>query len=281
MIPHLCRPSILQAILSADNLQLSGSAEMNIVDHCAPLATTEDVNPDLVAEILDVGLRRLRAGELDLSSSLDQWLAPRVHSALRISRRLAGDMTFWTWLVLRVGREYTYTRWGSAESKPTMYRYNGDFKRNSLARLWWFAEMSRNGPDYGPIKDVLRDASTAQYALELRYSMYKPALIAFGSVAQHHKLGFSDLKDLSKRANAYLSLRSLEGLGLDSASGIKDAEWWNEKPTIADLITDDIRGPNDGLVSKNAIVHLEEWLESLVAEASKTRTEKGSTTAKS
>jgi hypothetical protein len=262
--------TIHQLIANADDAVLSGFGELDAQNYLDPIATDVEVDLRLVKRILDRGLEKLRSDELELTKTLDQWLAPRIHSAVRIPRRLAGDMGFWSWMVTEIGREYTWVRWRENKPQPTMYRYTGDFKRNALARLWWFPEMSRNGPDYSPIRRVLRDPSTAQYAMELRYSMYRPAVIAFGNIAVEEDLGFASLKDLSKRANAYLSLRALEAIGLDSADGARDRDWWNEAPVEGELISDvDVVGPRDNYASSQAIEHIGDWFRSLVHEREK------------
>lgn len=259
--------TIHQLIADSGDAVLAGAGELDARNFLEPVTADAHVDIALVKRILERGLQKLESEELELTTTLDQWLAPRMHSALRIPRRLAGDMGFWSWMVVEVGREYTWIRWRENKPRPTMYRYTGDFKRNALARLWWFPEMSRNGPDYSPIRSVLRDPSTAQYALELRYSMYRPAVIAFGNTAVKEDLGFAALKDLSKRANAYLSLRALEAIGLDSANETKDRDWWNDTPTEGELIGDgDLAGPRDNFASVDAVEQIGSWLGSLVRE---------------
>jgi len=267
MTIYSAKKTIHQLIANSDDTALSGEGDLDARNYLEPVAIDAPVDLPLIKSIIDRGLKKLDSEELELTTTLDQWLAPRIHSALRIPRRLAGDMGFWSWMVIEVGREYTWRRWKENKPQPTMYRYTGDFKRNALARLWWFPEMSRNGADYSPIRNVLRDPSTAQYALELRYSMYRPAVIAFGNVAMQEGLGFAGLKDLSKRANAYLSLRALEAIGLDSTDGIKDRDWWGDTPVEGELLSDvDIVGPRDSYASPGAIAHIADWFRSLVRE---------------
>lgn len=266
MKTYSAKRTVSQVIANTDDSVLGGAGELDVESHLALLDDNGSVDLVLIGKILDYALQKEKTGDLDRTTTLDQWLAPRIHSALRISRRLAGDMGFWTWMVLEVGREYTWRRW-KEKDRPTMYRYTGDFKRNALARLWWFAEMSRNGQDYSPIRNVLRDPSTAQYAMELRYSMYRPAVIAFGEVAAGEELGFAALKDLSKRANAYLSLRALEAIGLDNSEDGRDRDWWEDIPVAGELLSEAvIAGPRDCYASEDAIAQISEWFRSLVRE---------------
>jgi hypothetical protein len=258
--------SIEQLLSSVDVGFLKSDSDIEIGEYLEPLEGLDFIDVELVSMVLRRGIEKFQNDEFERISELDQWLSPRIHSALRISRRVAGDMGFWTWLTIVAGREYTWKRWTETE-RPTMYRYTGDFKRNALARLWWFSEMSRNGPDYSPIKNVLRDPSTAQYAMELRYSMYRPAVIAFGNTAARQGLGFAAVKDLSKRVNAYLSLRALEAIGHDPRDADRDREWWKEQPSVEEVTSEAVTiGPRDSYASSDAIKHIEEWFDSLVLE---------------
>jgi uncharacterized protein DUF6339 len=247
----------IEAVLGPD--VRSGRAEAALEDYQVILDEAMSVDTELLTGLLEYALDL----EMEKDGELDQWLAPRVHFALRLPRRIAGDRGFWTWLTLKIGMRYTLHRWGSGEN-VTMYRYTGDFKRNALSRLWWFAEMARNGPSYADVQNVLRDASTAQYAMELKYSMYRPAVIAFGRVAAERTLGFEQLKSLSKRINAYLSLRSLEAMGLAEGDGARDAGWWSERPILKEVIGNDIQGPQDAYAAPKAIEELAKWFNTLV-----------------
>lgn len=258
----------IEAVLGPD--VRTGRTEPPIEDYQMLLDEAMSIDLELISGLLEHAL----AQDMEKDGELDQWLSPRFHFAMRLPRRIAGDRGFWTWLTLKVGMRYTLHRWGNGEN-VTMYRYTGDFKRNALSRLWWFAEMARNGPSYSPVQGVLRDASTAQYAMELKYSMYRPAVIAFGRAAVSNKLGFEQLKSLSKRINAYLSLRSLEALGLAETNGARDAQWWSERPTLRETLEGEIRGPRDGYAPEPAVDELVKWFNGLIDNSSPRRSRKG------
>ncbi|WP_370181630.1 DUF6339 family protein [Rhodococcus wratislaviensis] len=82
-------------------------------------------------------------------STSDRWLAPRIHFALRLSRAEASDPDVWAWLAVRF-HSYIEWRWegrkGIAEN-----RWRGEIHKQALARLWWGAELFRNGADYEPV----------------------------------------------------------------------------------------------------------------------------------
>ncbi|KQR10430.1 DUF6339 family protein [Cellulomonas sp. Leaf334] len=83
--------------------------------------------------------------------SSDRWLAPRVHAALRLTRREASDQLAWLWLALHYDRYVTW-RWG--EDAPAN-RWKGSINKQAFARLWWSGELFRLGPDYYPVERAL------------------------------------------------------------------------------------------------------------------------------
>lgn len=77
----------------------------------------------------------------------DQWLAPRVHAALRLTRAQGADKGLWHWLAATAANDYVTWRWGSSGSVQSD-RWYGPIHKQALARLWWGAEMFRDGANY-------------------------------------------------------------------------------------------------------------------------------------
>jgi hypothetical protein len=213
--------------------------------------------------------------------SMDAWLAPRVHYALRLPRRLAADDRIWTWLALQC-TEYLEKRWPEYEDKtsgmrmrmnPNWVRGRTLHLRNGLARLWWGAEMTRNGEDYTDTETAFRRTWTAQYALELYYSLYRPAVIAFARVAEGkdggQRLDHMTMKALSTRLPLYLSLQALEMAHADTAEETEeiDTDWLEGVPQKGLAIGDDVQaltGPARGTVDPDAIQALTEEMREIV-----------------
>lgn len=82
-------------------------------------------------------------------TSVDRWLAPRLHYALRLTRAQAADRDLWAWLAVRHHTFVTW-RWRDAKGTVTEDRWNGPVHKQALMRLWWGAELFRDGGDYGP-----------------------------------------------------------------------------------------------------------------------------------
>lgn len=220
------------------------------------------VDVDLVGELLEQAIKQ----ELD-EGELDSWLAHRLHFAIRVPRRIAADRWFWAWLALTVGPSFVRHRFKDKQGEVTEWRYTGVLTRNALSRLWWGAEMVRNGPDYSHVPLVFRRVRTAQWALELKYSWYRPAPIAFTRVAEAGSKPLSDdaMKTLSKKINAYLSLTVLEAMGLDDVQPDEfDKDWRKRQPALKEALAEKLEGPSDGYASGKAIEALEGWFKSLV-----------------
>ncbi|MDX3576190.1 DUF6339 family protein [Streptomyces sp. FL07-04A] len=91
-------------------------------------------------------------------TAADAWLAPRLHAALRITRREAADQRIWNHLALGVAPDYVAWRHMGAptakspERRISPARFKGVADRQCFSRLWWAAELFRNGPDYSPVE---------------------------------------------------------------------------------------------------------------------------------
>lgn len=222
-----------------------------------------DVHVDLLKRLF------VHAADLGLDPfETDAWLAPRLHFALRIPRRLASDPGFWSWVAVEYGRPYVQLRWGDKQN--VQWRYTGPLTRNAISRLWWAAELTRNGPDYSVAPHSVRRAGTAQYAFELKYSWYRPAVIGFVIVAEGlddgPQLSFEETKRLSTRINALTVLKPVEAVGFDALSGEDawDFDWYQHRPSFDEVIKDELpRGPNDGRASAEAIDDLAAWFRAL------------------
>ncbi|MFI6852676.1 DUF6339 family protein [Streptomyces sp. NPDC050416] len=88
----------------------------------------------------------------------DAWLAPRLHATLRLTRREAADKRLWNHIALAVAPDYVVWRHlpEATANRPVRRvaadRFRGPADRQCFSRLWWAAELFRNGPDYEPVE---------------------------------------------------------------------------------------------------------------------------------
>lgn len=202
-------------------------------------------------------------------NKLDGWAAPRLHAALRIPRRIAASREFWSWISLEIGRPLVAARFEKDGLVPK-WRYTGILLRNAMSRLWWGAELIRNGPDYGLVANAFARTRTAQFALELAYSQYKPAAIAFVRVAEGldggPALSDEDMKRLSRIANALLSTRVLEACDQSMPAPSVDEQWLAATVDTAEIVSDELPiGPDEGVVPEHALARLTKWFRDLAS----------------
>jgi hypothetical protein len=106
----------------------------------------------LDALMKEFALRRDAGAWSDDRAAADRWLAPRVHYALRLSREIASDRGAWEWLAIRY-QDHTQWRWLDHNAGTVGEdHWFGPIHKQAMARLWWGAELFRNGADYRPVE---------------------------------------------------------------------------------------------------------------------------------
>ncbi|MEU0074269.1 DUF6339 family protein [Streptomyces sp. NPDC006332] len=116
----------------------------------------------------------------DNRTDADGWLAPRLHAALRLSRREAADKRIWNHLALAVAPDYVAWRHtpapapGRSEPRINPARFKGASDRQCFSRLWWAAEMFRNGEDYAPVVTACSNQDLIHNALRMDLIDHRP-----------------------------------------------------------------------------------------------------------
>jgi hypothetical protein len=88
----------------------------------------------------------------DKPTQVDAWLAPRLHAILRLTRAEAAGPALWNYLALGVAPDFVVWRHLSESRKTVNPQYfKGPHHKQAFARLWWTAELFRDGPDYQPV----------------------------------------------------------------------------------------------------------------------------------
>ncbi|MFD6359239.1 DUF6339 family protein [Streptomyces roseolus] len=115
----------------------------------------------------------------------DAWLAPRLHAALRLTRREAADRRLWTHLALAVAPDYVAWRhFSRTTSKIGPERFRGAPDRQCFSRLWWAAEMFRDGPDYAPVVAACGNQDLIHSALRRELIDHRPTAQALVQVIE-------------------------------------------------------------------------------------------------
>jgi hypothetical protein len=108
----------------------------------------------------------------------DAWLAPRLHATLRLTRREAADRRLWNHLALAVAPDYVAWRHlpkgKNPERRIAAERFRGPADRQCFSRLWWAAELFRNGPDYEPVEAACGNQDLIHTVLRMDLIDHRP-----------------------------------------------------------------------------------------------------------
>lgn len=137
-------PRKLDAAQRAEVLADSSVDELSI-----PLARAGGSVPDLTAldSLMESANDRRSGGQWPDRAATDRWLAPRIHYALRLFRGEAAERGIWQWIALRYSW-YVEWRWIDDKGSIADDRWWGPVHKQAFARLWWGAEIFRDGPEY-------------------------------------------------------------------------------------------------------------------------------------
>lgn len=149
MSDHLC--SIPRKLDDAQRVALLEGSGLE--EHSVPLERTGGPAPSLVAlDSLMTAMRNLQlGGEWPDRATSDRWLSPRIHHALRLFRGEAAERGVWQWIALRYSW-YVEWRWSDRDGVVAVDRWWGPIHKQAFARLWWGAELFRDGADYKPVE---------------------------------------------------------------------------------------------------------------------------------
>lgn len=241
----------------------------NMQRHVVPLGFSVELDP--LREVIAEGLRRFSNGDFKGAFEFDGWLAPRVHYCLRLTKRQASAQELWLRLALLEFPDYVRARWRKSDGTLNRYRFTGEpqfLRRNALSRLWWAAENARNSSDYSPVVVALSSSGIDQYLFDLRYSHYRPAVMALLETIRTSSpaLSFEQLKALSTALNVALASRCLEGMGPRWEEAL-DSSWLAASADASQAIqasTPELVGPTTERVDLRNWSSLKDWFVSLI-----------------
>lgn len=254
-----------------------GTEDLDVAPYAGAMPGGRAHRLEATRVVLDEAMRRFPRPN---AASSDAWIGPRLHAALRLSRREAGGRGAWRFLGLW-GADYVRWRWGPSageddvESAAVAERFIGADYKQALARLWWMAELFRNGKDYGPAALALTNQDIINNLFRARLAHHRPtALAALQALARSQDgrsiPGGREANALSKAANAAASTLVFDVVAIDSAPDLVSRATWesdrdNYDPRTA--LNDLPEGPDDGEVPADALQSMTDLLTELLAEA--------------
>ncbi|WP_037888536.1 DUF6339 family protein [Streptomyces viridochromogenes] len=202
----------------------------------------------------------------------DAWLAPRLHATLRLTRRESADPGVWNHLALCVAPDFVRFRWGgSGARRVAASRFLGPWHTQCFSRLWWAAEIFRNGQDYESVVTACSNQDVFHTSLHMDIFQYRPIaqslvrMLRSGAIRPTTR----DVIDFSAAVAAAGGTLVFESLAPDTgqdADALKD--WIDDREREADVPLDRLPvGPKEGRVSPSVMEALIPELEKIYAEA--------------
>lgn len=148
-----------------------------------PAAVAEVVEPypdptDADVEAVERLLQRTVAQHDPYDTAMDAAVAPGLHEALDVSRRVAADPGIWHYLTVVVAPEFVRHRWQYTSEAAMREKFLGagtDIYSNALHRLWWIAELTEDGGSYDVTVAALENQTIANKVFDRWFARYKPA----------------------------------------------------------------------------------------------------------
>ncbi|MGQ4375655.1 DUF6339 family protein [Streptomyces sp. SAS_267] len=222
-----------------------------------------------IRELLEEAMERFA----DRRTEADGWLAPRLHATLRLTRAEAGDTRLWNHMAMLVAPDYVVWRHKGKEIAEGS-RFSGPHYTQCFARLWWAAELFRDGRDYTPVILACSVQDVLNTTLRLDVVDHRPTAQAFlrvlaGLVASGTPRLGDHVNALSSAINSAGSTLVYDVLAPDSPPLVDELRDWIADAATAkaapwDRLPD---GPDDGRVLASSVDALFTLFEQLRAEA--------------
>lgn len=229
-----------------------------------------------VRELVEEAMSRFDTARTDA----DAWLAPRLHATLRMTRGEAANPGLWNFLALAVASDYVLWRHlplgGSDDDlkKVAGVRFAGPHYSQAFSRLWWAAEMFRDGPDYTSAEIACGNQDMINTALRLSTIDHKPTALALVRVLDD--LSQQEVTRLGDRVNALCTAVNVAGSTLmyeviapdDVPDHFALSDWIADVESASAVPWDRLpEGPEDGTARRSSCEVLTRMFENFAAEA--------------
>lgn len=213
-----------QALISEEFL--SGDAELT-VDDLGPYLNHTGVEVDLTP--LDAKADQIREEFEQGDAKIDRELAPTVHRTMDLTRREAAIAGIWHYLTVLEYPGLVRHRWGHVSNVREKFLEGGeDIYSNAIHRLWWIAEITRDGDDYSRTRAIFEMQELANDISDRWFARHQPITYACVDVLQK-----SEIEDLEPSNSAIVSkttTRLREKLTVVCAEGL-------DYPKAIELVT--------------------------------------------
>ena len=196
----------------------------------------------------------------DSPTKADAWLAPRLHAVLRLTRREAAESGLWNFLALRLGSDYALWRHtgrdkDGAPRPVSPLRLCGPFHTQVFSRLWWAAELFRDGSDYRPVEIACGNQDVLNTTLRLAITHHRPTAQAVIRLLTTQTLRQGrEVNALTKAINAAASTLVFEIIAPDTRPDPDAYRTWLDQVGMAHVPYEALPdGPDDGSVPPDTV----------------------------
>ncbi|SFW54873.1 DUF6339 family protein [Amycolatopsis australiensis] len=222
-----------------------------------------------VRALVDEAMKRFE----DSRARADAWLAPRLHATLRMTRAEAADSRLWNYLAMLVAPDYVVWRHGTS-GLTRAARFSGSHFLQAFARLWWAAELFRDGADYQPVTSAFAYQDVVNSVMRLDVIDHRPTAAAIIRIVE--RLASEQVKNASDQINALSRAVNTAGSTLifdvlapdEPADNDALRDWIADSEHVPEVPWDRLPdGPADGTVARDSVDALVSLFEVLLAEA--------------
>ncbi|MFD3545901.1 DUF6339 family protein [Streptomyces sp. NPDC058655] len=240
-----------------------------------PLVPAQRRRTEPVRVLVDEAMHRFEGNR----AAADGWFAPRLHATMRMTRAEAADGRLWNFLAMLVAPDYVVWRHKASDTVDgpgvaTAARFSGPHYTQAFSRLWWAAELFRDGPDYRPVVTACRVQDVLQTTMRLDVIDHRPTAQAILQVLEARLVAGvprpgDQANALSAAVNAAGSTLVYDVLAPDrgvDTDALQD--WIDEAEDAAATPWDRLpQGPKDGKVARTSVNALVPVFERLLTEA--------------
>jgi hypothetical protein len=258
----------VRALVGDENFRNGSQAAVEYEPYVVELGLGRVISLESLKEVVREAMKRHAAKP----SESDGWLAPRVHATLRLTRREAADRRLWAYLNVAVFPEHVRWRWRDPDDPQTVVaieRFLGEGSTNQLGRLWWGAELTRNGTSYQRTAKAFRSSQFARSWQVLDVMHHRPAALAIVDFLDQFNEGKgatdSQGARMARALNAALRTLALDQVADNPEPDAEAFREWIKEPIDATKMWEDLpKGPDEKEpVSDQAIAAVRQHLDDL------------------
>jgi hypothetical protein len=245
---------------------LQTGARFDVTPNTTEFPRSVDVEP--LVNLLEEAQRRFT----DDRVGSDRWLAGRIHHVLRLSRREAARRGLWIWLGVVAAPDYVRWRFPGTDGATDAERFLGREDKQAIARLWWGAELMRNGSDYSPVEIgfSMQDVPNTWMRLDLFHSrpLVQAVLRVLASLNGGGHATSDQVNRLATAVNAAACTVLVDSLAPDPEFDPDLlAVWLEEEVDETLLFAKDPVGPDDDPAPAAAVDAMEVFVRRIIASA--------------